>query len=148
MNIALTLKEIRKERGISQTQFAKDLGISRGALVNYEKGTRFPPIEVLIKVSKIFDIDIDTLISDKQKKDTYYTISNEDAMLIKDTNLADSYIVDENKSDSLELFINFLNANGYPVKDLTDEQLAELYKTSKEFFSFEFFKLGYIKVVD
>lgn len=36
----LKLKEIRLNRGLSQTQVAKILGVDRSSISNYERGTR------------------------------------------------------------------------------------------------------------
>ncbi len=143
MDLALKIKKFRTDRGISQSQFARDIGISRGALINYEKGTRTPPIDVLITISKKFNIDIETLTSN----DSYtYSLDNDEVMLLKEKNLANELINTEKESMKIEDLVNFLTASGYPTKDLTEEQIIELHRNAKQFFNYEFFKLGYIKI--
>lgn len=142
MDLALKIKKIRTDRGISQVQFARDIGISRGALVNYEKGVRTPPIDILLKIAKQFNIDIDTLTSNE------LSLNEEESMVLKENNISDKFITIESKSMSIEDLLTFLDANGYPAKDLSAEQIIELYKNAKQFFNYEFFKLGYIKVLD
>lgn len=38
----LNIKELRKKKGLSQTELAKKLGVSRQTIVNYEKGEVIP----------------------------------------------------------------------------------------------------------
>ena len=59
------LQEIRKKKGYSQLKVAMDLNISREALSYYENGKRSPDIEMLLKLSKYFDVSIDYLITGK-----------------------------------------------------------------------------------
>lgn len=56
MNIGGRFLEIRKARGLKQTDVAEAIGISHGALVNYEKG-RDPPAEVIIAFSKAYNVN-------------------------------------------------------------------------------------------
>ena len=56
------LKQIRKERRLTQLKVAMDLNISREALSHYENGIREPSIDMLIKMSEYFNVSIDFLI--------------------------------------------------------------------------------------
>lgn len=62
------LKQIRKERNLTQLKVAMDLNISREALSHYENGKREPSIELLIKMSEYFNVSIDFLINGKDFK--------------------------------------------------------------------------------
>lgn len=57
------LKKIRKEKNLNQLKVAYDLSISREALSHYENGKRSPNIEMLVAMSKYFNVSIDYLIS-------------------------------------------------------------------------------------
>lgn len=57
------LKEIRRRKGFSQLKVAMDLNISREALSYYENGKRSPDIDMLLTLSKYFDVSIDYLIT-------------------------------------------------------------------------------------
>lgn len=48
MSIGGRIFEIRKALGLNQADVATELGISHGALVNYEKGLREPPASVIL----------------------------------------------------------------------------------------------------
>ena len=56
------LKQIRKERRLTQLKVAMDLNISREALSHYENGKREPSIDMLVQMSEYFNVSIDFLI--------------------------------------------------------------------------------------
>ena len=62
------LKLIRKSRNLNQQKVAMDLNISREALSHYENGKREPSLDMLIKLSKYFDVSIDYLINGEEFK--------------------------------------------------------------------------------
>jgi transcriptional regulator with XRE-family HTH domain len=53
-NIGNRLKQLRKSHGLSQTEFASKIGLTRGNYAQIEMGKQFPAYEVLIGVSKEF----------------------------------------------------------------------------------------------
>ncbi len=57
------LKEIRLELKMIQKDFAEKLGVSPGFLSELEKGKTTPGIFVLTRLSQVFNINIDYLIS-------------------------------------------------------------------------------------
>lgn len=62
------LKQIRKEKKLSQLKVAMDLSISREALSHYENGKRSPDVNMLIILSDYFNVSIDYLIKGKEFK--------------------------------------------------------------------------------
>ena len=61
-DLAKRLKEVRLERGMSQAQVSKTLGLSRNAYTNYELGLREPSISILKQLCEIFEVSADYLI--------------------------------------------------------------------------------------
>jgi len=59
------LKIIRQRKKYSQLKVATDLNISREALSYYENGKRNPDIQMLLALSKYFNVSIDFLITGK-----------------------------------------------------------------------------------
>lgn len=60
------LAEIRRKKGYSQQKVAMDLNISREALSYYENGKRSPDINMLIALSRYFNVSIDYLITGEE----------------------------------------------------------------------------------
>lgn len=74
MTFAEKLKSIRKQAGMSQEQLAEKLGVSRQAVTKWETDAGIPDIENMMKISALFDISIDELLSNEKglKKQTEY----------------------------------------------------------------------------
>ncbi|MBQ8859062.1 MAG: helix-turn-helix transcriptional regulator [Clostridia bacterium] len=60
------LKAMRKQKRLSQLKVAMDLSISREALSYYENGKRSPDTDMLVRLSKYFNVSIDYLILGKE----------------------------------------------------------------------------------
>ncbi len=56
------LKNIRRQRKLNQQKVAMDLNISREALSYYENGKREPSLELLVAMSKYYNVSINYLI--------------------------------------------------------------------------------------
>lgn len=65
MSFASRLKEKREERGLTQVQLANLLGLSNGAVGNYEAGISSPRAEILYKVFDVLDCDANYLFQDE-----------------------------------------------------------------------------------
>ena len=53
----MTLKELRKERGITQKEMAEALDMNEVSIVRYEKGTVLPPVDVFERMCKILKLN-------------------------------------------------------------------------------------------
>ena len=62
MNFAQRLKELRNGLDIPQAELAKRMGISAGAIGNYESGTRTPRLEDLETIADFFNVPMDYLV--------------------------------------------------------------------------------------
>jgi transcriptional regulator with XRE-family HTH domain len=60
--IGRRLKVLRFESGLSREQIALKLNISASAYGHYESERNFPSIEILVKLSELFDCSIDYLL--------------------------------------------------------------------------------------
>ncbi len=56
------LKELRLEKGITQTTLAKELGISQAGIAKWETGDRSPDIEYVVIIAKYFGVTTDYLL--------------------------------------------------------------------------------------
>ena len=56
------LKELRKDKNMTQVQLAEALGVSKGTVAMWEIGKREPNFETLNRLSDIFDKRIDYIL--------------------------------------------------------------------------------------
>ncbi len=63
---SLRLKELRKERNMTQVQLAEALGVSKGTVAMWEIGKREPNFETLNALSGVFDRRIDYILGYSQ----------------------------------------------------------------------------------
>lgn len=62
MNIGKMIKELRLERGWSQTKLADELFVSQDTISLWELGKSLPDILNLIKLAKLFKVSTDYLL--------------------------------------------------------------------------------------
>ena len=58
------LREIRKERGMKQTEFGEILGVSNRMIIDYEKGTRMPHRKKIQEFANILEVPVEYLTDD------------------------------------------------------------------------------------
>ena len=63
MEFSTVLKNLRESRNITQEQLAKHLQVSRSTVAGYETGRRQPDIGRLCKLSSLFDVSLDYLLT-------------------------------------------------------------------------------------
>ena len=56
------ITKLRKQKGLSQKDAAKELGISQSLLSHYEKGIRECGLEFLVKTADYYDVSVDYLL--------------------------------------------------------------------------------------
>ena len=64
----MRLRELRKEKGISQLKLAIDLSVNQNTISRYESGEREADYKMLIKIADYFDVSIDYLLERTDKK--------------------------------------------------------------------------------
>lgn len=62
MQFGEQIRAIRKENGLTQEQFAVKLDVTRQAVSNWENERNLPDIEMLIRISRTFNVSLDRLI--------------------------------------------------------------------------------------
>ena len=66
MKLLEEIRKVRKKRGLSQEQLAKNSGLSRYSIINFETGRRDPRVKDLRKIAKALNVSVAELISDKE----------------------------------------------------------------------------------
>ena len=63
------LKELRKEKGITQEELAEKLGVSGRTVSRWETGTNMPDISLLVEIADFYEVDVRELIEGERKKE-------------------------------------------------------------------------------
>ena len=65
MSVGKRIKECRQQAGLTQEELAKLLGVSKGAIGNYESDISYPKIENMTKLFEILKTDANYLFQDE-----------------------------------------------------------------------------------
>ena len=57
-----TIKKIRKLHHISQIELAQEIGVTQGAVSQWESGSAKPTLENLVAIARFFGCKVDDLI--------------------------------------------------------------------------------------
>ena len=61
------LKELRKEKNITQEELADKMGVSRRTVSRWETGSNMPDMDILIDLSNFYDVDLRDLLDGERK---------------------------------------------------------------------------------
>lgn len=103
------LKKLRKESGLTQASLAKQLNIKPVNISSYELGNSTPSNEILVKISKIFNVSTDYLLG--KTDDRYFGLSEEQKELTIDQALD-----------------NVMSYNGEPISDNDRQVLKRIFE--------------------
>lgn len=78
MDFGKQVKQIRRDKDLTQEQMADMLNVSRQAVSNWENNKNLPDLELLVLMSKVFSLSLDQLILGGSE------MNNMTAKLIKD----------------------------------------------------------------
>lgn len=89
MKIGSFLKELRKEKGITQEQLSEQLNISNRSVSRWETGSNLPDLSMLITLAEYYEVDVKEIIDGKRKsenmneemKDTLEKVASYNEML-------------------------------------------------------------------
>lgn len=68
--IGWNLRRLRRERGVTQEDFATDSGFDRGYVSGVERGVRNPSATVLARLASSLDVDVIELV-DRDKANAF-----------------------------------------------------------------------------
>lgn len=65
--IGTFLKELRKEKQLTQEQFAEILGVTNRSVSRWENGVNMPDFDLVIEIAKYYDISIEEFLDGERK---------------------------------------------------------------------------------
>lgn len=69
VKIGTFLKELRKEKNITQEELADKMGVSRRTVSRWETGSNMPDMDILIDISDFYGVDLREIL-DGERKDS------------------------------------------------------------------------------
>lgn len=117
------IKFLRKQKKLTQTSFAEEIGIKRSLIGSYEEGRGIPKLEILQKMANYFGINMDELLSHnlslrKEKGETSAQLTSSIPPIL-------SVIVDSNNKEQIAI-VPAKAAAGYLNGRADMEFMAEL----------------------
>jgi len=112
------LLEQRIKKGMSQEEVAKAIGVSQRSYSNYEKGTRNPKIDKIIKLAKLLEIKLEfntNVLNDKKNANKLYNVPKSLDEQLKNIEIENKFLRSEN--EGLRKTV-----------EIKDEKIAELNK--------------------
>ena len=92
MSVGSRMKERRESLGMTQVQLAKLLGVTKGAIGNYETDANFPKTSILYQIFEALKCDANYLFQDEIRERIEYAASPQEMEhLIKKYRLLDEY---------------------------------------------------------
>ena len=69
--MAENIREMRKARGITQTELAQSLSVTPQSVSRWETGQAYPDVVLLPRIAKYFDVTLDELMLDSEVASAY-----------------------------------------------------------------------------
>lgn len=91
MGIGKRIKEARLSKNLTQEELAKNLGITKGSIANYENETSHPKESVMYALINTLGVDANYLFQDCVNTKKAVPLSNEEQRLISDYNSLDAH---------------------------------------------------------
>ena len=63
------LKELRKEKGLTQEQLAEQFNVSRRSVSRWETGKNMPDISLLVEIAEFYDTSIPEIVNGERKSE-------------------------------------------------------------------------------
>lgn len=78
MTMGERIKELRKKNGMTQTDLAKKLKVTKGTISTWETGSRTPSFDVLDEMCTMYRVSMDYLMG-RTDVNSYHVINEEDS---------------------------------------------------------------------
>ncbi len=84
VDFGIRLKELRKEKNLTQKQLATRIGVKNSIISFYEMGDRNPTPEIIIELAKVFHVTTDYLMGvEKEETVSVSGLNDHDKQIIR-----------------------------------------------------------------
>ena len=67
--IGLFLKELRKEKGLTQERLAEQFNVSSRTISRWENGNNMPDLDILMEISDFYEVDLREIFNGERKSE-------------------------------------------------------------------------------
>ena len=96
------LKELRKEKGVTQEQLAETFGVSGRTVSRWETGFNMPDLDVLIQIADYYDVELRELLDGERRSESMNEEMKETVLKVAD------YSNEEKKKLSRKMCVLFI----------------------------------------
>lgn len=132
MMFAEKLKALRKQKGLTQTQFAIDFNIATGTIGMWETGKRQPDYNTLVKIAKYFDVSINYLLEDQAEPEELQIARSRTRELHENNSTPTIQSIEEKTGTSYATFRQWYEGTGDYFNDKL-YLIADLYNVSIDY---------------
>lgn len=86
------LKELRKEKGLTQEQLSEIFGVTNRSISRWENGVNMPDFDLVIVIADYYDISIEELLDGERKTEMINKQTEETLLKIADYNSTEKMI--------------------------------------------------------
>lgn len=83
-NVGLFLRELRKEKQLTQEQLAERFGVTNRSVSRWETGSNMPDLSILVELADFYDVDIRDIIDGERKGEDVNKEEKERLQLVAD----------------------------------------------------------------
>lgn len=83
-NVGLFLRELRKEKQLTQEQLAERFGVTNRSVSRWETGSNMPDLSILVELADFYDVDIRDIIDGERKGEDMNKEEKERLQLVAD----------------------------------------------------------------
>lgn len=80
------LKELRKEKGMTQEQLAEILGVTNRSVSRWENGVNMPDFDLVIEIANYFDVSVEEFLDGERRTDMIDKQTEETLLKVADYN--------------------------------------------------------------
>lgn len=104
MKIGEVIQQLREESNMLQADLAKQLGLGRTTISNYENNYSYPDLETIIAISKIFHVSTDYLLGVSDVQQSASATTENEAKVLKYYNRLNSENRDYITGEMIKLY--------------------------------------------
>lgn len=124
MTFGNILKKLRQDNNMTQDELAKKIDTSRSNIANYENGKNMPSVDILEKLSKLFDCTTDYLLGKSDNRNSDVPISK--IPVLGTVKAGYDWLAEENIVDYITLKENIPNVSEYYALRITGDSMLPL----------------------